>query len=46
MKSLTLPNMILWNSIALTSNVLIEIANTMKYVYGGGGVLYNIVFTE
>ena len=29
-KSLSLSNMILWNSIALTSNVFIEIANTMK----------------
>ena len=32
---------ILWNSIALTSNVVTELANTMKYMYG---VLYNIIF--
>ena len=34
---------ILWNSIALTSIVVTELANTMKY---GEGVLYNFVFTE
>ena len=34
---------ILWNSIALTSIVVTELANTMKY---GDGVLYNFVFNE
>ena len=34
---------ILWNSMTLTSFVFTELANTMKY---GGGVLYNLVFTE
>ena len=34
---------ILWISIALTSIVVTELANTMKY---GEGVLYNFVFTE
>ena len=36
---------ILWNSIAWTSFVFTELANTMKYGVGGGG-LYIIVFTE
>ena len=34
---------ILWNSMTLTSFVFTELANTMKY---GGGVLYNLAFTE
>ena len=34
---------ILWNSMTLTSFIFTELANTMKY---GGGVLYNLVFTE
>ena len=33
---------ILWNSIALTSSIFTELANTIKY---GKGVLYNFVFT-
>ena len=36
-------SLILWNSMTLTSFVFTELANTMKY---GGGVLYNLVFTE
>ena len=36
-------NSILRNSMTLTSFVFTELANTMKY---GGGVLYNLVFTE
>ena len=36
---LTIPR----NSIALTSNIFTELANTMKY---GGRVLYNFLFTE
>ena len=35
--------LILWNSIALTSIVVTELANTMKYKEG---VLYNFVFNE
>ena len=34
---------ILWNSMTLTSFVFTELADTIKY---GGGVLYNLVFTE
>ena len=34
---------ILWNSIAFTSIVVTELANTMQY---GEGVLYNFIFTE
>ena len=34
---------VLWNSIALTSIVISELANTIKY---GEGVSYNFVFTE
>ena len=34
---------ILWNSIALISIIVTELANTMKY---GRGVLYKFVFTE
>ena len=34
---------ILWNSMIFASFVFTELANTMKY---GGGVLYNLVFTE
>ena len=36
-------DIILWNLIALTSNVSTELANTMKY---GGRILYNVVFIE
>ena len=34
---------ILWNPMTLTAFVFTELANTMKY---GGGLLYNLVFTE
>ena len=34
---------ILWNSIALISNIFTELSNIMKY---GEGVLYNFIFTE
>ena len=37
------PQQILWNSMTMTPFVFTELANTMKY---GGGVLYNLVFTE